>query len=664
MRSSVFLIIAAAAGGFASTAMHDADSTKQTYYHLEKLIVTATRRSTELSKAPSISHVVARPELENIQARRASDALKYVPGLSLESGTGSGSPFKTNVTINGMPNYYNVVMVDGMRMLTSHIQTGVNIDMIPAGAVERIEIIKDASSALYGSDALGGVVNIITRGGGAVPNASLEGAGGSNNSWMSAVSGRGSSLSGNLAYSVYASYEESDGPEIESPRHRIDHMGYRKVSSINRVNATPIPSLAISGYLHFVTDEAEFADGYERIRDTTLMSASDTTTWYEGKREYDMQTARLIMPGVETSYDFSANLTGHFLGYFTHWDGEISAELHQLGSPRISFDFSGLPGNIITAGAEYSWCNYFRSGLPDTNAQHTASAFIQDELFLFDSALTVLGALRMDYVANTKEDVKDSGPVPSPKISVLWRPLDGLSVRGTAARGFKAPTIQELYEDRFHFGTYRLGNPELKPEYSTSGAVGIEYIPFRQLALSANSYINALDDMIIIAENGKRGSFKKYDRFNLEQGIIGGADTRLAFRIGNERFGGGLEMGGSIVALFSDDDSLRIPYKPGVNAFGRLNGHAAISSSVLLSGFIGQSAALDRQYWSYKDNSISDLEDFYDLEAGFAVSLKNNARLYFRGSNLLGRKHESYEDLLMRTAGDRRFEGGLRLSLN
>ena len=130
---------------------------------LQKQIVCASLRETALMKTPAICDVIGEKEISAVSAVRVSDVLKYIPGMNVEQGTGSGSPFKKNVTINGMPNYYNLILVDGMRLLSSHTQTGVDIDMIPASAIERIEIIKDASSSLYGSDALGGVVNIVTK---------------------------------------------------------------------------------------------------------------------------------------------------------------------------------------------------------------------------------------------------------------------------------------------------------------------------------------------------------------------------------------------------------------------------------------------------------------------------------------------------------------------
>jgi outer membrane receptor protein involved in Fe transport len=140
---------------------------------------------------------------------------------------------------------------------------------------------------------------------------------------------------------------------------------------------------------------------------------------------------------------------------------------------------NGAQGRFADDG-EYRWHNYFRSGLSDTNDQHTISAFIQDQLTLLDTNLVAMLALRLDYVANTRSDSANSGVVPSPKLSLLYRPVDMLGVRFSLGRGFKAPTVMELYEDRNHLGRYyRIGNTQLQPEYSTNLALGCDVSPFK-----------------------------------------------------------------------------------------------------------------------------------------------------------------------------------------
>ncbi|MBF0433466.1 MAG: TonB-dependent receptor plug domain-containing protein, partial [Fibrobacteria bacterium] len=391
---SLLVVLLSCLPGF---SLADSSSTASPLLEFEKKIVSATRHESPLRNTPSLSHVVTRDDIEKINALKTSDVLQYVAGLNVESGTGSGGPYKKNISVSGMPNYYNVVMVNGMRLRSSHIQTGTNVDLIPVASIERIEIIKDASSALYGSDALGGVINIITRQGIPAPEAVIGGGVGSFSTYSGEGIARGSSASGKTSYSIYGGYQRSDGPDIELPVHRKDHLAYRKTSGMARLDFYPVDKLTVTSYLNFLTDDAEFRDAKLTTSDTTLVAPdSSESTWYQVENEYEMMTAMMFMPGLNASYHFSEMVTGHIQGYYTHWDAEISTELDELASPRLSFDFR-FPGNLVTTGAEYLWRNYYRAGMPDTADQHTASGFVQDQLTMLDSTLITLLAVRTDY---------------------------------------------------------------------------------------------------------------------------------------------------------------------------------------------------------------------------------------------------------------------------
>ena len=129
-----------------------------TVIEMENIVVTASRRITLLKDTPDMTLVTPASEIRAIGAQSVSDVLEYMPGVSTEGGTGSGQPFKKTVSINGMPAVYSIVMVDGARLLSSHFHTGANVNMVPPENIERIEVLKGAASAQYGTDGLGGVV--------------------------------------------------------------------------------------------------------------------------------------------------------------------------------------------------------------------------------------------------------------------------------------------------------------------------------------------------------------------------------------------------------------------------------------------------------------------------------------------------------------------------
>ena len=626
---------------------------------LQKQIVCASLRETALMKTPAICDVIGEKEISAVSAVRVSDVLKYIPGMNVEQGTGSGGPSKKNVTINGMPNYYNLILVDGMRLLSSHTQTGVDIDMIPASAIERIEIIKDASSSLYGSDALGGVVNIVTKKGdrNAEVDASINC--GSYKTWGAEAAGRGTPGNGITAYSLYAGYQRSDGPDIIAPAHRKGHLDYRKASFINRFDITPNDRFGIIARLNFITDDAEFADARLTTADTVLFAPDGSeTTWHQVESEYDMLTAWLFTPGIDVECNITDHLNLQLTSYYSQWMGEISTEEQEIASPRLLLNYNGLKNHEFTLGSEYLWNDYFREGMPGKFDQHTGSGFLQYSGCFFEEILSILASVRADYVRNPFKDAANTGPVVSPKLSLLVKPLSPISLRATASRGFKAPTVMELYEDRFHRSYYRLGNPKLKPEYSTNIAAGVNYLPMPFLEVSCNGYTNIINDMIIvIREDDDRSGRPVYKRRNLQKGTISGVEGKLAVNWQWINF----ILGGAKVTQ-SSDDSLDIPYFPGINFFFRLSLDYDFYDYFGGAVYIGYSNQLGRQYWSFNSDEKTTLEDLHDLEAGATLRAGGFVQLVFRAANLLGREHETYEDVLMKIVGAPRFE--LRLNFN
>jgi outer membrane receptor for ferrienterochelin and colicins len=107
--------------------------------------------------------MIGSDEIRALNANSKTEILNGINGLSIESGTGNCMPKRGIVSMNGFPANYSQVMIDGVRLLTDHIHSGQNIEVLPPGNIERIEIIKGAASAQYGSDAMGGILNIITK---------------------------------------------------------------------------------------------------------------------------------------------------------------------------------------------------------------------------------------------------------------------------------------------------------------------------------------------------------------------------------------------------------------------------------------------------------------------------------------------------------------------
>lgn len=180
----VFLFILVVINSYSQT------NNSLTNYDLNEVVVTSSRNPKLLKKTPEVLHVITAKDIEQLNVSSTGEILEFLTGVNIESGTGSGYPKRSIVSLDGFPANYTLVMVDGIRLLTEHIHTGQNIDVVPPENIERIEVIKGAASAQYGSDAMGGIVNIITKKGSENTESSISFSAGSYETYHTTISVR------------------------------------------------------------------------------------------------------------------------------------------------------------------------------------------------------------------------------------------------------------------------------------------------------------------------------------------------------------------------------------------------------------------------------------------------------------------------------------------
>lgn len=635
MRRTIACVIAAASFAWGGDTAGVAE--------LDPMLVSATRSEIGRRDAPVIAYVVDSAAMSAVRAAHVSEALAYVPGIDIGGGTGVGLPSKRSITVNGLPSFHSIVLVDGHRLLSSHFHTGANIDIVPPSAIERIEIVKDASSALYGSDALGGVVNIITKRGTTTPALDLSFAGGGQQTLRGSLSLRGSS-GPKLLHSVYAGWDQSEGLPITEGK-RKDQLEFKQLSLLDRFDYLASSRVRVGGSVHY----AGFMD---------LQSGS---AFYN---------AWLLTPSV----DFGVQATPHFTingqAYYTRWDADLSNERNELASPELYVTYSGLPYNQLSAGGDFQWRNFARDGVLEQD-QRLVGAFLQDQLTLLDNRIRVLGAVRVDYVDNTAPGSEDNGPEFSPRISAVVRPIDALSIRAGVGKGFRAPYVQDLYESRYHpsgGGIWRYGNSQLEPEHSIGTNGGIEWRLPAWLGVGVNGYYNSLTDMIALVR-GTRDSagvevprdtaygtrrVPVWQRQNINDYRIGGFEGWL--RIDTRHIGA--YAGGSATWQESDDaDAAEALLYPGRKVFATVSGRGSVAGSLEINGFAGVQYVFDRT----APGGVGSLSEYVNLEAGLGLVFKSRLEWFVKGSNLLGQEIDMFEDALWTAKGIPMWETGLKV---
>jgi outer membrane receptor for ferrienterochelin and colicins len=318
-----------------------------------------------------------------------------------------------------------------------------------------------------------------------------------------------------------------------------------------------------------------------------------------------------------------------------------------------------LKYNYLLVGGEGAYRNFTRKNV-DEHSQKMGALFIQDEFSPVEQ-LRVLGAVRLDMV-------EDLDPVVTPKLSLLYRPLDPIRLRCSVGRGFRAPTVQDLHEKYYgHDPYYRDGNPDLLPEYSTNVTGGVEYVPLTGLNLMLNGYYNDITDMITPVTHGdtlipsiSADSILVYRRENVHEAFVAGFELACSWRF-LERFR--LDGGFSLIHNENRETGASLPYYPGKTAFARASVTQPVTSWLKMNAFAGVKATMDRETWQYQTEETIALADYQKVDLGLGMTVGDRYEVYFAVDNALAQELEMYEDKLLVTEGERFYRWGLRASV-
>jgi len=598
-------------------------------------VFTPTRRSQLLEDTPEITLVIRDIDIEQLSPGDISDAIAYLPGVSIEGGTGSGQPYDKIVSINGLPAQYSLVMMNGARVVSSHWHTGANINIIPPEVIEQIEVVKGAASAQYGSEGLGGVLNIITKRGDKNPSTLFTAYGGSRNTQYYSLLQNGN-VNDDVSYCSFASWEKTDGDSIIEPTHRLGEFGYDKFTLLQSMDADISANLSTKAQMFYLSSHTSFRE-------------TEYESW-------------LITPKIDLEYSPTQNIDFTLSGYYTQWNGEINTEKNEIAEPQIIIGYKGLKDNYLLVGGEYIYRNFTRKAVEEQD-QIATGVFIQDEWSPM-AKLSLLGALRYDKVENIDGVI-------TPKLTLKYRPIEIMDFRLSVGRGFRAPTVQDLYEESYGHGDYRReGNPNLEPEYSTGVTGGMEFQPYSSLTILIDGYYTAMTDMItpvfdhteIIIDSSETVDTTELDiyiRQNIHEATIYGGEIKICYN-----FFRNFILDGAFNYTHNENKmtGTSLPYYPGMTASAKLSGHEAITPWLGAGGFVGINFISNRKVWNW--NNVSEeieLEDYMKLDAGLNIKFLDRYELFGTVNNILGQEIHMFEDVELLIDGIPQFTGGIRL---
>lgn len=599
-------------------------------HELDEIFVISSRNQKLLRKTPEVMHVITSKEIEQLNANSTGEILEYLTGVNVESGTGSGFPKRSIVSLDGFPANYSLVMVDGIRLLTEHIHTGQNIDIIPPENIERIEVIKGAASAQYGSDAMGGIINIITKKATKQATSNISASVGSYQTYNATISVR-TPLNDKVSIATFSNYEQSAGVPLLSPEHRIGNMGYTEFSTMNNLIWKINRKSSLSSNLFYTQNSMEFKD--------------------------DNVYGKMLLSSINYKNNISDNLFANVCLKYSRWDAEQSDEHNEVLNPEIYFGWNKLKNNILTAGADMRYIKFTRSAVLE-QSQNAIGVFIQDEIEA--DKFSFLVAMRFDKVENI-------APAITPKIAIMYQPLSKLSFRVSLGRGFHAPTVQELYEEGYGHGgrAYRFGNSDLYPEYSLTSTISIEYSPIKNLQLLAHGYYNTIKGMItpiysgIWEENPDTNSvIDKWTRTNIHKAKIYGTEITLKYQLNNFLLEGGYNYSSNQNTTTGG----QLPYYPGESFFAKIIYSYTLFSKLSGSCYMSLRTTKNRSAWNWKpadgsdyndpDGLITKLNDYELLNGGMKLTYNKKFNFYFNIGNILGQNIQKLDDSFTEIDGE------------
>ena len=455
-------------------------------HELGQVTVTASGHAQQLEDAPASISVITREQIEQRYYQDATDALRDIPGVII---TGGGSGDRGNdIVIRGMPSQYTLILVDGKPVSTRETRpngsAGFEQDWLPPlQSIERIEVVRGPMSTLYGSDAIGGVINVITRkvaeewGGAVQLDTIIQDDSRSGDIQQGNFSLSGPLLADTLGLQVYgrASSRQED--------RFVDGFEEKNLKNLNaRLSFTP-------------TDNQDFtleAGQTKQDRRSLIGYSAPATGCRGGCTDSDNEYTREVLALNHTGrWDF-----GTTDSYVQREEAEnLTREMKVTNTSAKTALVAPLGDHLLTVGA-----NFEKEELSDRTSNQISNRtevdaskwalFAEDE-WMLPGNVSVTGGLRLD-------DDENYGSHVSPRLYGVWGMAPRWTLKGGVSTGFRSPSLREITPDwgQVSRGGDVYGNPDLEPETSVNKELGLYFNAGRDLQANVTVFHNDFKDKI------------------------------------------------------------------------------------------------------------------------------------------------------------------------
>ncbi len=468
------------------------------------IVVTGTRTPKLLKDAPIVTRVITADEIRKTDATNVSDLLQSeLPGFEMSYTMGQ----QASINLSGFGGNSVLFLVDGER-LAGETMNNVDYSRLNLDNVERIEIVKGAASSLYGSNAVGGVINLISKD--------------SSEPWTLNVNGH---------YGAHHSQRYGATATFNAG----------KFSSVTNVQYTYVSTIGLE-------NEDESSAAYSAIyggktwnvKERLMFSATDKLK-LTARAGYFFRERFSSAATPERYRDFSGGLKGNY-NFSQSNDLELAYTFDQydksdyvVSSGKDIRDYSNVQHSVrglynhtlfddytLTVGGDFMRDYLMTYQFKDNGSyrQYTGDGFLQLDMN-FTDRFNVIAGLRYDYYS--KADASHL----SSKIGLMYK-VSNCSLRGSYSGGFRAPTLKEMYMEFDMASVFMIyGNEDLKPEVSHNFSLSAEYIKSRY-NLTITGFYNLVDDRITNIWNTSLGGM---EYANISRVRVTGVDANASMRL-------------------------------------------------------------------------------------------------------------------------------------
>lgn len=470
----------------------------EAYINLDQVVVSGTGTRHRLKDSPVPVSVITAKELRQTSTTDLQSALEtYNPSFSfMTNGMG------TTMSMNGLPESYVLILENGKRLIGGGTSTA-DLNRIDMANVKSIEVVNGAASSLYGSDAVAGVINIITD------DNKKRGINASSYTRMGSKGRFTQSLNLDASTGKFASNTSYQRQQADSWR------------------LSEYEENAKTGELQLTNKVASVKFATNSVSQRFAYSPSDRVTIYVKGSWYDYATDRPQLsrdPELKPAYTYNLLHESYTYGAGVKYLFSKSAYLDvDFFSDNYSSDYEyfaksgkNQPGDVVnritnryynatarsvfdagdrmrmTVGLEFVQDELGRNAtynIDDTKRVYTLSAFAQNEIRLRKNLQYIIG-FRYLYNENFKSYA-------TPNMALMWR-VGPVNLRASYAAGYRSPSLYQIYGIQIQSSSQQVtvGDRDLKPEKSNFGMLSVEYNPTSNISISASGYLNALSDMI------------------------------------------------------------------------------------------------------------------------------------------------------------------------